>query len=85
MRNKYFAWFLAILFGSIGVHKFYLWKYIQWVLYFCFCFTYVPTIISIFEWVVYIFNTDEWFDINYNIKAIRDQKFIQEFKNNNFK
>lgn len=60
------AIFLALLFGGIGAHKFYLGRPAWGVLYFFLCETGIPTIISFFEAIRYLFMTDGEFNEEYN-------------------
>jgi len=83
MKNKYVAALLALLAGWIGLHKFYLWKWGQWIIYILFMLTYIPLIISVFEAIIYLFNTKEWFDMNYNIDYMKDKEIFDIIKKNN--
>jgi len=80
MKNKITAWLLAILLWSIGAHKFYLWKWIQWIIYLLFCATWIPAILWILEWIIYLVNWENWFDINYNIDYITKQEYLNKLK-----
>ena len=53
-KNKTAAAVLAILLGSFGAHKFYLGRVGKGILYFLFCWTYIPGIIGIIEGIKYI-------------------------------
>ena len=50
-RNKTVAALLAIVLGRIGLHKFYLGKALQGLLYLAFCWTFIPAVIGFFEGV----------------------------------
>jgi len=80
MRNKYVAAGLAICFGWLGFHKFYLWKWIQGIFYILFMISFIPLIISIFEGLVYLFNTEKWFDMTYNFEYIQKQDYLNKNK-----
>lgn len=80
MKNRYIAGILAICLGWLGFHKFYLWKWIQGIFYILFMLTFIPLLISIFEWLVYLFNTDEWFDLTYNFEYIQKQDYLNKKK-----
>ncbi len=51
--NKSVLLFLTFFFGGFGAHKFYVKKYWQGLFYLLFCFTYVPAIIALVEFVIY--------------------------------
>lgn len=79
MKNKFTAAILAILFGSLGFHKFYLWKWGQGILYIILCiitFWVLPAIIWILEGIIYLINNKDWFDIQYNAEYIRNKQII---------
>ena len=65
-KSKYTAAFFAIIFGSIGLHKFYLGKWVQGIIYFLFIATGLPTVIGIIEGLRYLFMSKENFDNAYN-------------------
>jgi len=54
-KNQILAAALAFFFGTFGAHKFYLGKIGQGILYIIFFWTAIPTIVSIFEALVYLF------------------------------
>lgn len=49
MKNRGIAIVLALFLGGFGVHKFYVGRIGQGFLYLVFCWTFVPSIIGIFE------------------------------------
>ena len=59
MKNKTIAFFLALIFGSIGAHKFYLGDKQKGVLYLIFFWTYIPFILGVFEAIKIIKMTDD--------------------------
>ncbi len=65
-KNKIVAGILGILLGSFGVHKFYLGKIGQGILYLLFFWTAIPGIIGIIEGVLYLVMSDEKFNMKYN-------------------
>lgn len=65
IKQKSIMSILAIFFGSFGAHKFYQRKNLQGVLYLFFCWTSIPTWISIAEGIRYIFMPLEDFYIQY--------------------
>lgn len=50
--NKVVYCLLAFFFGGIGVHKFYAGKIGSGILYFLFCWTFVPAVVAFIELVV---------------------------------
>lgn len=58
-KNKIAAGVLGILLGSIGVHKFYLGKIWQGILYVIFFWTGIPGIIGLIEGIIYLTMSDE--------------------------
>jgi len=66
MKNKVAAGVLAILLGGLGIHKFYLGKLGQGILYLIFSWTGIPSIIGLIEGILYLVQTDEEFNAKYN-------------------
>jgi TM2 domain-containing membrane protein YozV len=60
-RNRTTAGILAILFGDFGIHKFYLGKNSEAIIYLVFFWTFVPGIIGIIEGVQYLSMSDDDF------------------------
>jgi hypothetical protein len=63
--RKLTAGLLAILLGGIGVHKFYLGRTGQGVLYLLFCWTFIPALVGLIEGIVYLTMTDQAFAEKY--------------------
>lgn len=57
---------LTFFFGGIGVHKFYLGKYWQGALYLIFFWTLIPGLVSLVEFVIYIFTSTERLNEKYS-------------------
>ena len=53
-KSKTTAGLLAIFLGGIGMHKFYLGKPFQGILYLVLCWTYVPAIVGLIEGIAYL-------------------------------
>ena len=66
MKNKTIAFFLALICGSIGAHKFYLGDKQKGLLYLIFFWTYIPFILGVFEALRIIKMTDDEFHIYQN-------------------
>lgn len=66
MRNKTIAGLLAIFIGGLGIHKFYLGKYIQGIIYLLFMWTWMPMIVSCIEAIIFFCMSEEDFNLAYN-------------------
>ncbi len=64
-ERKLAAGLLAILLGGLGIHKFYLGDTGKGILYLCFCWTGIPSIIGIIEGVIFLTQSDEEFNQKY--------------------
>jgi TM2 domain-containing membrane protein YozV/ribosomal protein L37AE/L43A len=60
-KSKVAAFLIAWFLGGIGIHKFYLGRTGQGVLYLLFCWTFIPAILSFIEGIIYITMDDERF------------------------
>jgi TM2 domain-containing membrane protein YozV/DNA uptake protein ComE-like DNA-binding protein len=69
MRNKIVAVFLAFFFGYFGAHKFYLGSFSAGIFYLYFSWTFIPAILSLFDFIKLIITPAETFEFTYN-KAI---------------
>jgi TM2 domain-containing membrane protein YozV len=58
-KSRAIAAALAIIFGGLGIHKFYMGKVAQGVLYLVFVWTYIPSIIAWIEGILYLIKSDE--------------------------
>ena len=65
-KSKLVAALLAFFVGGFGVHKFYLGKAGQGILYILFCWTYIPTVVAFIETIMFLFMSDAEFDRKYN-------------------
>lgn len=66
MKNKLIAALLAFIAGGFGLHKFYLGKTGQGIVYLIFFWTIIPAIIAFFESISLLIMDDEEFDLKYN-------------------
>lgn len=62
--NKVIYCVLALFLGGIGIHKFYAGKNVAGVLYLIFCWTFVPSILALIDFIIGLFKTS---DANGNI------------------
>ena len=60
-NNRKEAGILAIVFGGLGIHKFYIGKYGQGILYAVFCWSFVPLFLGIADGIHYLTESDERF------------------------
>ena len=66
MRSKTTAAVFALLFGWLGIHKFYLGETSKGILYMVFFWTIVPIILSVIDGIKFLTMTDEAFNAKYN-------------------
>ncbi|WP_442048482.1 TM2 domain-containing protein [Paenibacillus sp. 2TAB19] len=65
-KNKVLAGILAILFGGLGVHKFYLGSMGWGIVYLLFCWTFIPGIIGLIEGIIYLCTPNDRFQAKYS-------------------
>lgn len=65
-RSRSTAAVIAILFGGIGIHKFYLGKPVQGLFYMLFSWTFIPMILGIIEGFIYLSMSDRSFESKYS-------------------
>ncbi len=82
MRNRLVAALLALFTGCFGLHKFYLGENCTGVLYLLFSWTFIPYIISFFEFLGLVFMSDNAFDAKYNYAYLISHKSQTEYDNN---
>lgn len=66
-KSRSTAAILALLLGGIGVHRFYLGQK-RGLLYLLFCWTFLPLVISLFEFLLFIVMSDNEWNHKYNNK-----------------
>ena len=64
-HNRVAAALFALLLGGLGVHKFYLGKIGQGILYLLFCWTFIPAIVGLIEGIIYLTKSDQEFAAEY--------------------
>ena len=64
-KSRSIAILLAIFLGGFGIHKFYLNKPGQGVLYLLFCWTFIPAIAGLIEAIIYLCHDDRSFQQKY--------------------
>lgn len=65
-KEKNIAAVLALFLWGAWIHKFYLWKIIQWILYLVFIWTFIPAILGVLEWISYLSMKKEDWDYKFN-------------------
>ncbi|GAA5096647.1 TM2 domain-containing protein [Chryseobacterium ginsengisoli] len=66
MKDKITAGLFALLLGGFGVHKFYLNKPVQGIIYILFFWTFIPALIALVEGIIYLTMDDNTFNLKYN-------------------
>lgn len=66
LKDKNLAAILAFLLGGLGIHRFYLGQPILGILYLIFCWTFIPLCLSIIDFFVFIFMSQNRFNLKYN-------------------
>lgn len=66
MKNKTTAGLLALFLGGIGIHKFYLGRGGQGILYLIFFWTFIPAFIAFIEAIILFTMSDADFNLKYN-------------------
>lgn len=61
-KSKVAAGVLGIVLGGLGVHKFYMGKVGNGLLYILFCWTGIPALIGLIEGILYLTESDEKFE-----------------------
>jgi len=64
-KSKVVAFVLAWLLGGFGIHKFYLGRIGQGIVYLIFFWTFIPAFIAFIEGIVYILTSDQDFARKY--------------------
>ncbi|MDM5231138.1 TM2 domain-containing protein [Lysinibacillus pakistanensis] len=68
MKNKNIAGVLAIFLGGFGIHKFYMGKIFQGIIYLIFCWTYIPSIIAFIEGIIYLLSNEHNFAVKHRVR-----------------
>lgn len=66
MKNRIVTIILTIFFGTLGVHRFYLGQIGWGIFYLMLAATGITTILSLVDFVIFIFMSDKDFDLKYN-------------------
>jgi TM2 domain-containing membrane protein YozV len=68
VKSKVAAGVLAILFGGIGIHKFYLGKIGMGILYLLFCWTMIPALVGLIEGIIILASNDHNFQMKNHVR-----------------
>ncbi len=68
IKSKNVAGVLAIFLGGFGIHKFYLGKVFQGIIYLIFCWTYIPSIIAFVEGIIYLLSNEHNFSVKHRVR-----------------
>ena len=68
VKSKIAAGILAIFFGGMGIHKFYMGKIGMGILYLCFCWTGIPEVVGFIEGIIYLCSSDENFQLKNHVR-----------------
>ena len=66
-KNRIAAALFALILGGVGIHKFYLGRVGQGILYLLFCWTFIPAVIGFIEGIIYLTMSDASFEEKYII------------------
>lgn len=66
MKNKNTAGILALLLGGLGIHKFYLGRGLQGLIYLLFFWTFIPALLGFIEGIIYLTMSEAAFNAKYN-------------------
>lgn len=64
-RSRVGAALFALLLGGFGIHKFYLGRIGQGIVYLLFCWTFIPALIAVIEGIIYLVMSEEDFHRKY--------------------
>src|SRR5262245_14225995 len=64
-RNRVAAALFALLLGGFGIHKFYLGRVGQGILYLVLCWTFIPALVGFIEGIIYLTMSDLDFEKKY--------------------
>lgn len=73
-RSRVVAALFAFFLGSFGIHKFYLGKVGQGIIYLLFCWTCIPAVLGFIEGIIYLTMSDVAFDREYSESITIEEK-----------
>lgn len=69
MKNQITAFLLAFFLGGLGIHKFYLHRPIQGIIYLLLCWTWLPSVLGFIDGIVYLCMNETTFHEKYDDRA----------------
>lgn len=69
MKSKSTTVLLTFFLGGLGIHRFYLGQNILGILYLLFCWTFIPSIIALIDFFMFLFMSENRFNYRYNLKT----------------
>ncbi len=69
VKSKVVAAILALFFGGLGIHKFYLGQIGMGIVYLLFCWTFIPALVAFVEGIIYLTTSDESFERKYHVRV----------------
>ena len=82
MKDKTTAALLAFFLGGIGIHKFYLGRGGQGIIYLLFFWTFIPAMIAFIEFFILIFMNDHEFNMRFNPQLVGRYQHPQQIAQN---
>jgi TM2 domain-containing membrane protein YozV len=78
MKNKTTAGIFALVFGGLGVHRFYLGQTGRGLLYLLFIWTFIPTIVAMIDGIVFLTQDEDTFNRKYNPQLYGERQQVQQ-------
>lgn len=69
MKSQFTTAMRALFLGGLGIHRFYLGQNGKGILYLIFFWTFIPALIALFDFFVFIFMSEDRFNYKYNLKT----------------
>ncbi|RKS96662.1 TM2 domain-containing protein [Chryseobacterium defluvii] len=69
MKSKFTTSMFALFLGGLGIHRFYLGQNKLGVFYLLFCWTFIPALISVYDFFVFTFMSEDNFNYKYNLQS----------------
>lgn len=69
MKSKSTTVLLTFFLGGLGIHRFYLGQNILGILYLLFCWTFIPSIIALIDFFMFLLMSENRFNYRYNLKT----------------
>ncbi|MEX0966678.1 MAG: TM2 domain-containing protein [Bacteroidia bacterium] len=81
MKSKTTAALLAFFLGGLGVHRFYLGQPILGIVYLLLCWTFIPAIVGLIDFIVLLSYSDQKFNSKYNKSSIQKTRHSEAISN----